>query len=153
MVRHAHRDKPFGRAADNGLSPKGKKQARRDAKALLKRLTDNDVELVSSPKLRCLETLEPLAARLEKTIDTSPLLLEESEEGEAPNIEERIAKFINDVKRSPASITVACSHGDWIPMALDQLFGIELTLKKGAWAEIEFASGKPKLTWLVQSPV
>jgi hypothetical protein len=66
----------------------------------------------------------------------------------------RIHKFIQVWIRSGPALTVACSHGDWLPYAVEIATGARVAFKKGAWAEIELleADGLPVLRNLIQEP-
>lgn len=150
LVRHGHRDKPHGSAFDNGISPRGKKQAARVKKFYRERFGDEMADLVSSPKLRCVETLIPLGGLLKKEVRSEALLSEEAD-GEKDEIEHRARLFLTKWLSSKKKLTVACSHGDWIPIFLREAVGVETELKKGAWAEITLVDGEPRLTWLMQS--
>lgn len=151
IVRHAHRDKSRGRALDNGISPKGRKQRDAMTRALKRWLASSDapasVQVLSSPKLRCVETVEPLAKHLGVSVQ-SDLLLDEG-----PSCERRAAQLIRDWRSDDYELTVWCSHGDWIPAALERLCGSPIELDKSGVAifEAKTPGGRPELRWLVQS--
>jgi broad specificity phosphatase PhoE len=152
IVRHAHRDKPHGRKADDGLSPKGKKQARALTKFLAKHL-DQRPRILTSPKARCQETIEPIAEKLKVKFDCAKELMEHGDFDQQESEEQfrrRVADFCDSQMATPSPLTILCSHGDWIPVALEHLTGLELSLKKGGWAEIKIQNETPHLTWLVQ---
>ncbi len=65
------------------------------------------VRIVSSPAPRCVETVGPLAARLDLTITEAPALLEGSAVEDAWDLVESLALADGD--------SVLCSHGDVIP--------------------------------------
>lgn len=148
IIRHAHRNKELGRELDNGLSPKGKKQARRIAKFFKKRfVADNkntNFNLFSSPKKRCLETLLPIQKITGTPIET----LDDLNEG--GNIPNRIDDFLEKWNTSDRDFTILCSHGDWIPTFFEKFLGLPIELKKGAWAEIQIEELNKKLTWIIQ---
>lgn len=124
LVRHAHRDKPMGSAFDNGLSKKGRRQAQKLARHYRDRL--RGAYFVSSPKIRCVETLQPLS----KKIRIDPFL------DEGPRMAERVNAFLKWWKTKGPSLVVVCSHGDWLPMALKKLTRATIEMEKGAAAEI-----------------
>ena len=64
ILRHAHRNKPFGGLLDNGLSRKGKKQAAQAGKHFLEEYGRVKALVLSSPKRRCIETVEPIAEKI-----------------------------------------------------------------------------------------
>lgn len=130
IVRHAHRNKPQGSAFDNGLSPKGILQAKKLRKRLAK---FNKAALISSPKIRCEQTLRPLAKRNQTSIKIDPHLLEKFETQIL--FEKRIMAFFRSWKRSKAVTTIICSHGDWIPRFTRLTLGTSIPLKKGGYIE------------------
>ena len=154
IVRHAHRDKPapLGRKADNGISKKGKVQAKKVARLYRKVLGDKKAELISSPKVRCVETLEPLARKIGAKIVTHPALDEQSEDENLDQYRETVGGFIKNWMKSKSPVTIVCSHGDWIPLALDALLGAGFELKKGGWAHFEYTQKKFELKMIVQKP-
>jgi 8-oxo-dGTP diphosphatase len=80
------------------LTPEGRERAR-----VLAALLGDQAhgEIVSSPFARCVETVEPLAARLGRTVVLSDLLAEGAE-----------AAALLDLLRSLPDGTVVCTHGD-----------------------------------------
>lgn len=95
------------------------KTGRRQADALTERLAGERVSaLISSPSLRCVQSLEPLAERLGMKIDEDDRLAEGS------SIEDSLA-----VARAAPNRAVLCSHGDVIPDLIAALVrrGMELT--------------------------
>lgn len=143
IIRHAHREKI---ADDNGLSPKGRKQAKRARDFYRSRFRRSTAALLSSPKRRCVETLEPLSELLDVDIETTALL----DEGDALKL--RAREFLSHwLASSGPELTVISSHGDWIPVFLELATGARAELAKGGWAEIEAdGTGVPRLSWLVQ---
>lgn len=148
FIRHAHRDTD-NRESDNGLSEKGQKQALLLAQYWEKKLKGMPCTLLSSPKKRCQETLAPLASALGVKVKTCKELDEATaSEGEV-KFNRRVRDFLKDWQESP--LTLACSHGDWIPQAIAIATGEIVSLKKGAFAVIELGEKKPKLVSVVQS--
>lgn len=85
-------------------------EGRREAKALVGLLADAVIErLLSSPYLRCVQTLEPLAEARGMPVETTAALAEGA--GGAGAVE----------LLSGDEALVACSHGDVIEEALDLL--------------------------------
>jgi 8-oxo-dGTP diphosphatase len=110
-VRHAHagsRSSWRGDDRERPLSSKGEKQAL----GIADQLGDRDItRLVSSPSLRCVQTLEPLAAQLglEVKIDDR---LDEGNDAEAA------LEVADELRDTNAAI---CTHGDVIPDLLHHL--------------------------------
>lgn len=110
LVRHAkagERRLWDGDDMQRPLSPKGWKQS----ELLAKRLGALDVStLHSSPYLRCIQTLEPLAKRLKTTIEIEQRLCED----------EPFEPVLELLAQVPAG-AVLSSHGDIIPATLAAL--------------------------------
>jgi 8-oxo-dGTP diphosphatase len=107
VIRHGHagsRSTWDGPDGQRPLSRRGRKQATGIAEQLgavgLSRL-------VSSPTVRCVQTLEPLADQLGLRVDADDRLLEGADGDDALALAAELGK-----ERSAAAI---CSHGDVIP--------------------------------------
>jgi len=131
VVRHA---KAGSRSAWSGpddhrpLSKPGRRQAAALADVLP---LANEARVASSPSLRCVETVEPLARQLGVEVERSPGLAE----GMGFRAALELALELAEVGG------VLCSHGDVIGDLLDHVerrgidLGVELGLEKGsAWA-------------------
>lgn len=150
IIRHAHRDKSQGRDIDNGLSEKGLKQAKRATQYFERRYGGTRPKVMSSPKVRCVETVLAIADFSKKRIEISELL-DEQHEGEAQRAyKKRIDEFLRWWREEGPPLTVISSHGDWIPQFLKDATGAWIDLKKGGWAELEIIDKSPNLTWLIQ---
>lgn len=149
LIRHAHRD-TTERDADNGLSAKGRRQAYELGEHFKKHLPGSRPLLIASPKVRCVETLEPIGAVSGSPVKTSPLLLEQGAREPVESILARAREFARWWLLEGPSLTLICSHGDYLPAVAETLTGTRLELKKGAWAEISMHRGTPLLTWLIQ---
>ena len=85
------------------LTPRGYEQADR----LPDLLADHTVErILSSPSVRCVETVQPLAARLGLPVE------------ELPQLAEGAGAAAAELLRSLDGTVVACSHGDVLPALL-----------------------------------
>jgi phosphohistidine phosphatase SixA len=153
IIRHAHRNKPKGREADNGLSAKGKKQARALSKFYTKLFKSEKARIYSSPKTRCIETVEPLAKKLKIEVEILDSLNEALNPKNAEReLSEKARSFHLLWCESKNPLTVICSHGDWIPVYVKQCTGAEIDLDKGGWVQIEMIDDQPRLRWIVQNP-
>lgn len=130
VVRHAHAGSRSNWSGDDRLRPLSKK-GRRQAKALAAALADAGIKrLISSPSIRCIETLQSLADQTGLPIDDDDRLVEGSD-GDA-------ALALADELRRTAIDAVVCSHGDVIPDLLLDLkangttFHHDLTWPKGS---------------------
>jgi len=110
LVRHAKAGSRSEWEGDDRLRPLNN-GGRRQADALARRLAPLAIgSLVSSPYLRCVQTLEPLAAALGTTIATDERLAEET-------------GFIGAIAllATLPDGSVLCSHGDVIPDTMQAL--------------------------------
>ncbi|MFL5813296.1 MAG: phosphoglycerate mutase family protein [Bdellovibrionia bacterium] len=153
IVRHAHRNKLKGGEADNGLSAKGKKQAKALQKFYSSVFGRKKAIIFSSPKVRCIETVQPIAKKIKVSLETIDSLDEAQVDSE---LKEKIRSFHSLWQKLDSPLTLICSHGDWIPAFLKQMLGVEIDLDKGGWIELELSEEKlkPRLTlrWIVQDP-
>ena len=147
FIRHAHRDKIPGQS-DNGLSEKGWHQAADTANALLKRSAqwDGPPKLLTSPKLRCVETADAVASVLKVKVTVDEDLDEAASKESGEEFVARIKGFLTRWKRNAAPVTLVCSHGDWIPDAIRILTGKDHDIRKGAYIEIVLEDGEAKIT-------
>ena len=152
LVRHAHRNKPapLGRKADNGLSKKGKAQAREMLRRYRKCFGKKRPVLISSPKLRCVETLEPLSQWIKARITTSDSLEEQGAKESDRDYHERILKFVGEWQKNKAKLTVLCGHGDLFPLLTQELTGCAIELKKGGWIELAYDGTHYQIIWVLQ---
>ena len=138
LIRHAHRDNSV-RSRDNGLSEKGREQARWLKKYFFRRFEGHEgVWLASSPKARCIQTLEPISKEGGFEVDLNPDLEEQGASESLTKFEARIHHFLEEWSHAPQPVTLVSSHGDWLPLAAHHLLGAEFDFKKGAWLELEW---------------
>lgn len=147
LIRHAHRETDQGREKNNGLSTKGLKQAQRLSKRLTPWIAQRaakagtkapGVQLISSPALRCQETLAPLAKALKCKIALEPRLGEDNDvSGRAQVL---LSQWRLAVKDGPAArVTVWSSHGDLLPVVFGLAIGREIEFRKGAYAVLSLS--------------
>ena len=141
FIRHAHRDTEI-HSRDNGLSDKGKKQVRQVVRFSQNRELEDGLFL-SSPKVRCVETITPVAESLRSEIQIDARL---GEGGTSADL----VSFVDWWKYEAPDLTIACSHGDVIPMLVEKITGGMISIKKAGWCEIELVGREAYLTWLVQ---
>jgi broad specificity phosphatase PhoE len=144
LIRHAHRDThrgTEGRALDNGLSAKGRRQAAKLQKYFKRRFgKDAQLILMTSPSKRCQETLQPISKLTSRKLVVSKELSEQNSRESSAAFEKRVNRFLKSHAKAKGMLVI-CSHGDWIPRAVERLSGARLHLeegvKKGSWIEIE----------------
>ncbi len=141
VVRHA---KAHGRSKHEGpdqlrpLDDKGERQAKVLSElALFDRVT----RVVSSPAVRCVDTVTPLAARLGVHVEVDDRLWEGHDATVVLQLAEELDAEDTDV--------VLCSHGDIIPDALHllvmrgaELVGPNMVEKASTWS-VTFEQGRP----------
>jgi len=119
LVRHAdagHRRDHDGPDEERPLSERG----RRQAGGLSRGLKDSDItRLLSSPYVRCIETLAPLGLRLTLPVEDDARLAE----GQGATGALDLAATLRHTS------AVFCSHGDVIPDVLDALLARGMKLK------------------------
>lgn len=105
LVRHAHagsKDRWHGDDRLRPLSRRGRDQARTLVEVLASR---HPGRIVSSPYLRCLETVAPLAAHLGVAV--------EEEEDLRPDADGEAARFLRRLSKQDDTVVV-CTHGETI---------------------------------------
>lgn len=130
LVRHAKAGSRHNFAGDDKLRPLSP-PGRRQAEAIGTRLAEAGVQhFVSSPSLRCIQTLRPAAKAVGAKVDTDDRLFEG-----------KSAAGVLELLATVPDSTALCSHGDVIPETLDALVrrGCEITTipdwRKGSvWA-------------------
>jgi 8-oxo-dGTP diphosphatase len=119
LIRHAHAGDRAAWSGDDSqrpLSPKGWRQAEGIAEFLA---NEGIRRVLSSPSLRCVQTVEPLAARLGLDVEVDDALLEGSDPAETLEMLEAV---------TTQDVVAACTHGDIIPGVLDLLRARGVTL-------------------------
>jgi 8-oxo-dGTP diphosphatase len=138
LVRHAKAGSRSDWDAADDLRPLTK-AGRRQAEVIVDLLAPFEVHhIVSSPYVRCRQTVEPLAERLRLPVELSDSL------GEGAPLDDALRLLDKYVDGS----AVLCSHGDVIPAVLEHVLerGIDLgsdpRCEKGsAWA-LDFEGGE-----------
>lgn len=113
LVRHGSAESRKAWDDDDALRPLTKK-GRRQAAGLVGLLDGAAVgRVLSSPSLRCVQTVEPLAIAYGLDVESTPGLLEGTPAAAAVEVARRQAR--------QTTSTVLCTHGDIIPGILDGL--------------------------------
>lgn len=126
LVRHAHAGSSaswHGPDDQRPLTDRGQLQAKRIAEALL---AEGARSVVSSPYLRCVQTVSPLAAMIGGEVEESPDLAEGAGG-------ERAARMVANA----AAGTVFCSHGD----VLHELVGYLAAMGAPVRTALQFEKG------------
>jgi phosphohistidine phosphatase SixA len=142
LVRHAHagsRQKWMGDDLGRPLSDKGVRQATVVADWLDRRPVGR---ILSSPALRCTQTVGPLARRRGLEIEVEPALAEGTTRAESAALARKLVADEPDAVR--------CSHGDVLPDLLDAVAedGCEVRgrsgLAKGGLYLVETKAGRAR---------
>jgi broad specificity phosphatase PhoE len=133
VVRHAHAGERSGWSGDDRLRPlseKGLRQAGELADALA---AHQPAIVLSSPAVRCISTVQPLADRVELEVQRDDRLFEGA-------IRDDVASLLRELAGRQA---VICSHGDVIPLVLRQLVDDGMAPEQGLrWAKAS--------TWIIE---
>jgi 8-oxo-dGTP diphosphatase len=142
LVRHAHAGKRSEWAGDDSrrpLSPRGEQQSTGIADLLHERRIRT---VLSSPYVRCVQTVEPLARKVGAAVEPDDRFAEGGAVG--PALEALLA-----LDGAGDHDGVACSHGDLIPLLLHELVargmavdGALLDQKGSVWS-IDLVDGRP----------
>jgi phosphohistidine phosphatase SixA len=137
LLRHAHAgDKRAWAGPDSARPLSG--AGRREAHGLLTQLRDYPISrILSSPTVRCLQTVEPLARRRGLRVESTDVL------GVDADPTDLSALLLDPV----AAQAVVCSHGELIGVALNRLVGekfegASLSWPKGSTWVLEVAEGR-----------
>jgi 8-oxo-dGTP pyrophosphatase MutT (NUDIX family) len=137
LVRHAKAGDRTMWTEDDRLRPLSKK-GRRQAEQLVVAFRNREIgSVISSPSLRCVQTVRPLA------LDRGLALVTDAALAEGAPLE-RALDLLDRVATTPA---VLCTHGDLIPLVIEHLrdVGVEIDddadWKKGSIWAVERAGG------------
>lgn len=138
LIRHGHagsRKKWSGPDDERPLSGKGRAQAAGIARWLA---GAGVTRVLSSPSLRCRQTVEPLADRLGLAVEDDQALCESAPEEDGLDLLQRLT----------GEVAAVCSHGDVIPELVRGLrsqglrFDGHMASAKGGTFVIETADGR-----------
>jgi 8-oxo-dGTP diphosphatase len=139
LVRHGHAGTRAAWRGDDRLRPLSTR-GRAEAQALITMLSPfGPARIVTSPTVRCLQTVEPLAAHLRLDIETTEHLAPEATD---------ISAIIEGLART-CLVIVACTHGEVIEAAQRHLprdssvsFGPDQPTDKGSVWVLHVADGR-----------
>jgi phosphohistidine phosphatase SixA len=136
LLRHASAGHRASWEGDDELRPLDER-GRRQSEALVEALSNWPIErVVTSPHVRCVQTVEPLAAAVGLEIEEREQLAEGSGRGD-------VLRLIDELGGASA---VLCTHGD----VVEELLGSGL--KKGAAAVLESEGDRLRQVELVAPP-
>jgi broad specificity phosphatase PhoE len=155
FIRHAHRD-TSDKNRDNGLTDKGRRQVDELVGLFRSGKLPPAKTFWTSPKLRCQETLEPLA-KASKTAAVIENLLDERHDDEAAiDFAKRLDRLVEKAHKSLTQmgedgVLYLCSHGDVIPYAMNLFTSHEVDLSKGEAIIITTEDVlRPELRWRIK---
>lgn len=118
LVRHAKAGSRRDWSADDDLRPLAP-SGHRQAESISNALVDADVQqIVSSPYVRCRQTLDPLAQRLRLPLELSDALAEGASLTDTLRLLEKVA----------GETTVLCTHGDVVGNVIGHLTRTGITV-------------------------
>jgi 8-oxo-dGTP diphosphatase len=138
LLRHAKAGRRDIWEGPDALRPLTK-AGRRQAEALVPVLEGSMARIISSPYLRCVQTVEPLAEARGLRIETNEAL------AEGAPVEGALELGLAAAKSGPA---VLCTHGDVMAFALEELLAAgaalagPLELKKGSTWILDVQAGR-----------
>lgn len=146
FIRHAHRENSL-RELDNGLSEKGLGQTQRLLRYFLRRQEKEswqaeDFSFFTSPKLRCVQTLEPLAKAAGVPLVIRPELTEQKRNESFGAFQQRVQAESENLLQQPAPVIFICSHGDFLPLSIYHFLGVAVNFKKAGWLEFSSYEGQ-----------
>jgi 8-oxo-dGTP diphosphatase len=136
LVRHARAGSRGRWRGDDALRPLSK-VGRAQADGIARRLGKKSIDvIVSSPYVRCVGTIEPLAARKRLDVETSDALAEGA----------RLEQALRLLEKVQDRDAVLCTHGDVIEGLLDHVgrHGVKLNdhrMEKGSIWVLEVGEG------------
>ncbi len=148
LVRHAKAGNRRQWSSDDDLRPLSR-AGRAQAEAIADALMDEGItRVVSSPYVRCRQTLDPLAQRLRLPLELSPELAE----GES------LTDTLRLIDKLHGEVAVLCTHGDVIERLIEHLAstGVELDdnrLEKGATWVLDMHEGEIVRAEYVPAPM
>ncbi len=141
LARHAHAGKRSEWVGDDRLRPLSDR-GRAQSKGICDHFADVPIgRIVSSPYVRCVQTMEPIAKSLGIEIEIRDELAEDADADDAF----ALLLELDEVDG------IACSHGDMIPLLLERLVaaGMEtdgpLVDQKGSTWVVDSRRGRPAI--------
>lgn len=132
LLRHGQRQ-----GFDDALTEHGKRQVEERCHFLFQAFGDQ-IDFMSSPKQRCLQSLETLSSLCKKPALIVEDLSERFDSEDSKAFEKRVknsleTRFLN----STSSITLICSHSDWLFVAAKFLLDLQIQFLEGSWAQLQ----------------
>jgi 8-oxo-dGTP diphosphatase len=149
VVRHAEAGDRERFVGDDSLRPLSR-QGRRQANALSRRLSESSLDLITSPYLRCVETLSPTSSRLRRAMMLASWLVEGEPADEALY---QLIELTGEIGG-----LVACTHQDLmvgmfdVAVAAGAVASSPPIFEKAATAEFTIMGGKVVAVSFVAPP-
>lgn len=149
VIRHADAGDRERFTGDDSLRPLSKK-GRKQAGALAKRLGESTLDVITSPYLRCVETMSPTSSRIRRAMMLASWLVE----GESA--EEALLQLVE--LTGEIGGLVACTHQDLmvgmfdVAIAAGAVPSTEPSFEKAATAEFTIVAGKVVAVSFVTPP-
>jgi len=137
LFRHADKERSI--SADPPLSLRGLKQAQKLRELVETGKIIRPMTLISSPKIRAQQTLQPLAQWMNVRLQTSPDYLERQHHESGLDFQTRVKTSISKIEKQNG-IAFVVTHFDWIEEFLDSI-SCDTDFNEGAfrsWSPAQF---------------
>ncbi len=141
LIRHAHAGDRSRWDRDDRLRPLSPKGERQAAHIEARLATEPVVRVLSSPYVRCLQTVQPLARHLGLDLEAHDAL------AEGADVDDALALLAGLVPALEGGAAALCSHGDVIPELLEVLSAAGIPMvgrgcEKGSIWRLEIEAGE-----------
>lgn len=148
-MRHAERTAITYAGQDAHLTPKGWDQAKQIGSEIASKHLHSTFDIYSSPKQRCLDTLEPLITNLKQPINELELLGDYHQDNltRYKLVISHVIQQVLNAKRTTQNTAnqttqhtiILCGHGDFLPDCLRFLTGARTQFNMGAYATVRLS--------------
>lgn len=131
LLRHAQRQ-----GLDDALTEHGKRQVEERGHFFFQVFGDQ-MDLMSSPKQRCLQSLETLGSLCKKPLQINEDLSERLDFEDSKAFEKRVQNALESrLSKSSWATTIICSHSDWLFVGAKYLLDLQIQFLEGSWIHL-----------------
>lgn len=128
LLRHGQRQ-----GSDDAITEYGKKQAEERGRFFFQAF-GGQIDLMSSPKQRCLQSLEALSSLCKKPPQIVEDFSERFDFEDSRTFEKRVQSALEaSLLKSSSAITLICSHSDWLFVGAKYLLDLQLQFLEASW--------------------
>jgi broad specificity phosphatase PhoE len=148
LLRHSQRQ-----GASDQLTQHGLEQSKNRGNFFFQ-LYGSEVTLLSSPKSRCLQSLERICTLSQK----APRVIEELSERfpveDAQDFKKRVDQSLYRILSHQSEFPIIlCSHSDWLSVAATHLLDLDISFLEGSWVRLSKEAAGWTLKELIFSDV